>query len=87
MSLDIGELPGGFSLTLAADFSLDEHEIEKGQTAATGLLESLKGEEKTHAREALETLTLVFSTGACAGVDFPWHQLRSHHGQAAFHML
>jgi integrase len=87
LSLDIGELPGGFSLTLAADFSLDENEIEKGQAAATGFLESLKGEDKTHAREALETLTLVFSTGACEGVDFPWHQLRAHHGQAALHML
>ena len=87
MSLDIGELPGGFSLTLAADFLLDENEIEKGQAAATGFLESLKGEERNTAREALETLTLVFSTGACEGVDFPWHQLRAHHGQAALHML
>lgn len=87
MSLDIGELPGGFSLTLAADFTLEDEEIEKGQQAATGYLETLKGEERSSALEALETLTLVFSTGACEGVDFPWHQVRAHHGQAAMSML
>ncbi len=87
MSLDIGELPGGFSVSLAADFSLDRQEIEKGQAAASGYLESLKGDERNSAREALETLTLVFSTGVCEGVDFPWHQLRAHHGQAALTML
>jgi integrase len=87
LSLDISELPGGFSLSLAADFSLDDHEIEKGQAAASGFLETLKGEDRDHALEALETLTLVFSTGACEGVDFPWHQVRAHHGAAALNML
>ena len=43
----------------------------------------LTGGFKCFRREALETLTLVFSTGACEGVDFPWHQVRAHHGQAA----
>ncbi len=87
MSLDIGDLPGGFSLSLAADFSLDDSEIQKGQRAVSGFLETLKGDEHKSAREALETLTLVFSTGACEGVDFPWHQVRAHHGQAAINML
>jgi len=87
LSLDIGDLPGGFSLSLAADFSLDEEEIQKGQAAVTGFLETLEGDEHNTAREALETLTLVFSTGACEGVDFPWHQVRAHHGQAAMNML
>jgi len=87
LSLDIGELPGGFSPSLAADFSLNREEIEKGQQAATVYLETLKGEERSTAQEALETLTLVFSTGACEGVEFPWHQVRAHHGQAALSML
>jgi len=87
LSLDIGELPGGFSLSLAADFSLEQQEIAKGQAAASGYLGSLTGEEQNSAREALETLALVFSTGACEGVDFPWHQVRAHHGQAAMTML
>lgn len=87
MSLDISQLPGGFSLTLAADFSLDKNEIQKGQAAASGFLESLKDEDRSSAQEALETLTLVLSTGACEGVDFPWHQVRAHHGQAAINML
>jgi integrase len=87
LSLDIGDLPGGFSLTLAADFSLDEEEIQKGQAAVAGFLETLEGDEHNTAREALETLTLVFSTGVCEGVDFPWHQIRAHHGRAAITML
>lgn len=87
MSLDIAELPGGFSLSLAADFSIEVDEIQKGQAAAANFLESLKGEELTTSREALETLALVFSTGVCEGVDFPWHQVRAHHGQAAFNIL
>jgi integrase len=87
LSLDIGDLPGGFSLSLAADFSLDDEEIQKGQAAVAGFLETLEGDEHNTAREALETLTLVFSTGACDGVDFPWHQVRAHHGQAAINML
>jgi integrase len=87
LSLDISQLPGGFSLTLAADFSLDKDEIQKGQAAVSGLLESLQGDERESAQEALETLTLVFSTGVCEGVDFPWHQVRAYHGQAAINML
>lgn len=87
MSLDIGDLPGGFSLSLAADFSLDEEEIQKGQAAVAGFLQTLEGDEHSTAREALETLTLVFSTGVCEGVDFPWHQVRAHHGRAALNML
>lgn len=87
MSLEISQLPGGFSLSLAADFSLDKDEIQKGQAAASGFLESLKDEDRKIAQEALETLTLVFSTGACKGIDFPWHQVRAHHGQAAINML
>lgn len=87
MSLDIGDLPGGFSLSLAADFSLEEEEIQKGQAAVAGVLETLEGDDHSTAREALETLTLVFSTGACEGVDFPWHQVRAHHGRAALTML
>jgi integrase len=87
LSLDISQLPGGFSLKLAADFSLNEAEIQKGQAAAIGFLDSLEGDERTSAKEALELLTLVFSTGVCEGVDFPWHQVRAHHGQAAMNML
>ncbi|MDP6980276.1 MAG: site-specific integrase [Myxococcota bacterium] len=87
MSLEIGELPGGFNRSLAADFSLDEAEVVKGQHAATGYLETLQGDERNCALEALETLTLVFSTGVCEGVDFPWHQVRAHHRQAALSML
>lgn len=88
MSIDLGSLPGGFSLALAADFSIESEEIAKGQAAVQNYLDSLKsGDERSSATEALETLTLVLSTGACEGLDFPWHQVRAHHNQAAINIL
>ena len=57
VSIDLGSLPGGFSLALAADFLIDKEEIEKGQAAVQSYLDSLKtGDERTLATEALDTL-------------------------------
>jgi integrase len=84
----VGTLPGGISFDQAADFSITDDERVKGRETATHLLESHeKASERTAAEEGLEILATVLSGGLCQGIDFPWHQVRAYHGQAAMSML
>ncbi len=88
MSLDLSAIPGGLPLTLAADFTLESSEVEKGRAAIDAMLEGCKSsDERRASEEALDTLALVLSTGACDAQTFPWHQVRAHHGQAALNLL
>jgi integrase/recombinase XerD len=88
VAANFGTLPGGLDMALAADFCIEPQEIEKGQAAAANFLDSTKSaEERSASEEALETLALLLSSGECKGTDFPWHQVRAHHAQAAFTTL
>ncbi len=92
MSLDydsqVGTLPGGISVDQAADFSIMDAELEKGRLSALNLLDSLETEAaRDAAREGLEILATVLSGGLCQEIDFPWHQVRAYHSQAAMSML
>jgi integrase/recombinase XerD len=88
VSLDIGTLPGGFSIAHVVDFTLFPEEVDKGREAAARMLEALKTkDEQESAREALMLMALVLSTGERDAVEFPWQQVRSHHLQAALEML
>jgi len=67
---------------------LDPVEIAKGGAAVSSYLRSIKDSEgRKTAEESLEILALLMSDGACEHNDFPWQQVRSHHGQAALDLL
>jgi integrase len=70
------------------DFSLSEEEVAKGAQAVCSYLESIKPDDsRKSAAEALDMLALVISDGICSSREFPWHQVRAHHGTAAFTIL
>ena len=72
----------------SADFSLSEEEVAKGARAVCSYLESIKPDDsRKSAAEALDMLALVISDGVCSSTEFPWHQVRAHHGTAAFTIL
>jgi hypothetical protein len=71
-----------------ADFLLSPEEVSKGEQAANAYLESLKpGDGRRTAEDALDKLATVISGGACAGVSFPWHQVRAYHSALALSIL
>ena len=70
------------------DFSLSDEEVAKGAEAVCSYLESIKPDEnRKSAAEVLDMLALVISGGLCSRTEFPWHQVRAHHGTAVFTLL
>lgn len=72
----------------SADFALSDEEVAKGAHAVGRYLESIKPDDtRKSAAEALDMLALVISAGVCSSTEFPWHQMRAHHGAAAISIL
>lgn len=70
------------------DFILEPDQVEMGSRAVSSYLESLKpGDGRRTAEEALQTLALLFSDGACDAYEFPWQQVKAYHGAAAINIL
>jgi len=71
-----------------ADFTLDPEETAKGGRVVASLLDSLKGGDgRASTQDALDAIALVMSGGACSAAEFPWQQVRPHHGAAAMTFL
>ena len=72
----------------SVDFILRPDEVAKGAHAYESYLESIRvADARRAAADALDALALVITDGRCAGHEFPWHQVRSHHGAAALTIL
>jgi integrase/recombinase XerD len=72
----------------SADFILEAEEVARGAEAVESYLESLKpGDGRRSAEDALQTLALLFSDGACDAHEFPWQQVKAYHGTAAINIL
>lgn len=72
----------------SVDFILQPDEVAKGAHAYHSYLESIRAAEaRRTAADALDALAFVITKGRCAGHEFPWHQVRSHHGAAALTIL
>lgn len=72
----------------STDFSLADVEVAKGSHAYQSFLDSIRLPERRRvAADALDTLALVITAGKRLGSEFPWHQVRAHHGTAALSLL
>ena len=72
----------------AADFILEPEQVEQGSQAVSRYLNSLKpGDGRRSAEDALQSLALLFSDGACETHQFPWQQVKAYHGAAAINIL
>lgn len=72
----------------SVDFALSAEEVAKGAHAVGRYLESIKPEDvRKSAAESLDMLALVISAGVCSSTEFPWQQVRAHHGTAAISIL
>jgi integrase len=72
----------------AADFFLEPEQVEMGSQAVSSYLNSLKpGDGRRSAEDALQSLALLFSDGACEADQFPWQQVKAYHGAAAINIL
>lgn len=72
----------------STDFVLGETEVAKGSHAYANFLASIRSEERRRVvADALDTLALVITDGKRLGSEFPWHQIRAHHGTAALSLL
>ena len=70
------------------DFLLGEGEVAKGSHAYETYLDSIRAPERRRvAADALDTLALIITDGKRVGSEFPWHQVRAHHGTAALSLL
>jgi integrase len=72
----------------AADFILEPEQVEMGSKAVASYLSTLKpGDGRRSAEDALQSLALLFSDGACEADQFPWQQVKAYHGTAAISIL
>ncbi len=72
----------------APDFTLEPEPVQMGAQAVESYLASLQpGDGRRSAEDALQTLALLFSDGACEANDFPWQQVKAYHGAAAINIL
>ena len=70
------------------DFLIGSEEVAKGAQAYRTYLSSVRqAETRRVAADVLDALAFVFTNGRCAAEEFPWHQVRAHHGEAAFAIL
>lgn len=71
-----------------ADFLLSPEEVNKGDQALSACLKNSRGAEALrNTEEALNTLAIVISGGACNERQFPWHQTRPYHAALALAMV
>lgn len=76
------------SIQDSADFRLSPEEIDKGQKAVEAFLETIKaGDQQRSTQDALDTLAAVISNGQCDHSNFPWQQVRAHHGALALSLV
>ena len=72
----------------ATDFLLGEGEVAQGSHAYETYLESIRAPERRRvAADALDALALIITDGKRVGSEFPWHQVRAHHGTAALSLI